>query len=211
MSSVSTRSAILSYLASHPFASSQEIAGQLQMTESGVRYHLGQLRKEGLVIESSLSAEKTARRGRRFKKYSLSWSLRPHNLSWLTDALWGFLTITSGINENDLLNHLALVFASSLQNLKNNAQKNNHLVELLNQHHYKASWEARREGPRFFFRNCPYAMIWKAHPVLCEMDRYILEHTLQFTTLKISSIFPQTPENPICIFQALMEDSKLID
>lgn len=211
MASISTRNAILSYLESHPFASSREIAGQLQMTESGARYHLGQLRREGLVIESPLPGVETTRRGRRFKKYSLSWSLRPHNLSWLANGLWDFLTENSRINEDDLLNHLARVFGSSLQNLKNNAHKNNRLVELLNQRHYKASWEARREGPRFFFRNCPYAMIWNAHPVLCEMDRYILEHTLKFSTLKISTIFPQTSNNPICIFQALKEERKLID
>lgn len=165
-----------------------------------------------MVIESPLLAEETtSRRGRRFKKYSLSWSLRPHNLAWLADYLWDFLTKQPGIKEDDLINHLARILGSSIQNLKNNAKKNNRLVELLNQHNYKASWEARREGPRFFFRNCPYAMIWNAHPVLCDMDRYIFEHTLQFTTLKISSIFPSGSESPMCIFQALMEEPKAID
>ncbi|GAP06611.1 predicted transcriptional regulator [Anaerolinea thermolimosa] len=211
MSSESTRRAILSYLENHSSVSSREIARQFQITEAGARYHLGQLRREGLVIESSPLTEETTRRGHRCKRYSLSWSLRPHNLTWLTNGLWEFLIKNSQINEKDLINYLALFFGSNLQKLKNNAHKNNRLVELLNQHHYKASWEARREGPRFFFRNCPYSVIWKAHPVLCEMDRYILEQTLQFTILKISTIFPQTSDNPICIFQALMSEPKPID
>jgi predicted ArsR family transcriptional regulator len=192
------RETILSYLNSHPQGSVTELSIAMQVTPADVRYHLKLLTKSGLLERKPLSG--VPRKGRPRFLYSLSGRSLPDNYQGLARAM---LSMTAFPGSPGLeIDRLARELVDSTDLANSGAIKLADLVKRLNKLGYQAHWEAYVQGPRVIFRNCPYASLAADFPVLCQVDRRILE-------ISLDSFFSQTSKTALaggaarrCVFKA---------
>jgi predicted ArsR family transcriptional regulator len=203
MSETATRQSIVEYLQSHSYASTKELARELGITLSGVRYHLSMLSRDGLIEEIDQKESDKGERGRPPRFVRLSVKNRPHNLDQLARALIRLvksqnieakLPIEVEIQLADLLAGQPEIIASLPRRLT-------FVLRSLNQQHYKSTWEARPQGPRITFHNCPYAAVWAELPTLCQMDRLILVKMLGADVEMLQTMFDENADTSTCIFQ----------
>jgi len=195
----STRERILAYLNDHPPSSAEEIGRYLEMTPANIRYHLEILEGEGYVGVSGKRSPGGA--GRPILLYSLtSFSLGEN----LIPLLEGFLSLLNQSESPDqVMNEVAAnLIQGKLAGKRNRVARFNQGVELLNAMHYRASWEARPQGPRVELRHCPYQDLALTYPILCQLDQLLLQRLFgPDLTLAQRRTFGKNPFSP-CIFQA---------
>jgi len=192
-----TREQILTYLRDHPPSSAREISHYLNMTPANIRYHLDSLKESGLIQITGKRQGGGA--GRPVLLYSLTTlSLGDH----LIPLLETFLEILNGsatLDENlELLaDHLA---GFEIQKIRNQVERFNQGVQILNTMNYHASWEASPQGPRVELRHCPYRDIPKNHPILCRLDEQLLKKIFKADlVLTRKRVFGGYPFSP-CVF-----------
>jgi predicted ArsR family transcriptional regulator len=95
---------------------------------------------------------------------------------------------------------LANILSAGFEPEGSGARRWNQVVNHLNQHNYRARWEAHATGPRILLRNCPYAALLTQHPEICQMDRFFLEKLLQIPLSHTARINPATGAPPACVF-----------
>ena len=178
---MTTRQRILSHLKKTRAASAREIARALNLSAPNVRHHLGVLASDGRV--DVLSVDRSGRRGRPEKAYSLSAAALGDNLSALTEAL---LAETGSKVEWEAVAG-RILGAAELSSMPI-AARLRVLVEKLNGMHYQARWEAGADGPRVIFGRCPYAAVIEGHPELCRMDASLLTQFLGKEVLQTAKI-----------------------
>jgi predicted ArsR family transcriptional regulator len=167
---LTTRQKILDYLKRNRTVSSRELARTLQMTPANARHHLGILAADGRV---EVVSQRQGGRGRPEKVYRLAGTLVGDNLSVLADAL---LMEAGGKVEMEALGkRIAGENGVSSQPLMRRLTS---VVERLNTMRYQARWEAGAAGPRIILGHCPYSVIIKDHPELCQMDLALLSELL---------------------------------
>lgn len=166
-----TRRQILAYLEEHPRSSAAEICRFLDLTKSNIRYHLDILVQDGLVQVTGKRSPGGA--GRPILLYNLS----PHSLgnniySLLKDLLeW----ISRSEHDEDALREIAGLMCEGGGNLPvSRIKRYNQGISFLNERHYRASWEARPEGPQVSLRHCPYQDLAQDNPLICELDEALL-------------------------------------
>lgn len=196
-----TRQKIVAYIHEHRTAAAPEIGTALDLTAAAVRYHLGALLQAGSI--EAVPLEGPHSRGRPITAYRLTSQVHPHNLHELADMLLDVLETShapgAGLSISELLAEKLLQVDRLPDNL---TQRLNRTIQLLNEKYYQARWEARPEGPRITFRNCPYAALIPEHPELCQMDLQLLKKIGKQPFVQQTRIDQSTSSPPACVFLA---------
>lgn len=195
----SVRKLIVEFIQKNHAASAAELSDSLQVTRADIRYHLKELLNEK-TIEIAPGGE-IMRRGRPAHLYRIAPGAQADNYLQIADILLSIASGSTNIPE-DKIEILAHEILSQMPQAKQQIRKLNQLIRYLNEHGYRAGWEAYRSGPRIHFRNCPYAAIIQRHPELCKMDRIILEKSLQTGFEQVQKIDRQSGQFTTCIFIA---------
>ncbi|MBN1452845.1 MAG: helix-turn-helix domain-containing protein [Anaerolineales bacterium] len=189
---ITTRQKILDYLKRNRTVSSRELARALQMTPANARHHLGILAADGRV---EVIRQRQEGRGRPEKIYRLAGALAGDNLSVLADAL--LMEAGKKVEMDALGKRIAGGRAVSGQPLM---RKLASTVERLNSMHYQARWEAGAAGPRIILGHCPYSVLIKDHPELCQMDLALLSELLGGELRQTTKLESGAGGLPFCAF-----------
>jgi predicted ArsR family transcriptional regulator len=201
MPKTNSRQKILNYLRKQATATPIELAKALRTTPANMRHHLARLLADGLVEVGGRRME--AARGRPQVVYRLSRLALGDNLSVLSSVLLAeFVEGLPEAGQNALLERLAGQMSAG-----QSATTGTHItrrlaaaVEALNRMHYQAHWEAHAAGPRLILAQCPYAAIIELHPVLCHMDKALLEGYLANPVEQLAKLEPTERGLPVCVF-----------
>ena len=202
-----TQTRILQFLKAHPAAAASAISRGLGMTAANIRYHLIFLEQAGLIEVEVSPLEKG--RGHPAHLYHLSIHAQQHNLVCLADILLAELMKEATPEASRLLAQtLAERLIQKGSNLTVPPLKQSHLTQRLTgvaqslyPFHYQARWEAHTGSPHFMIGQCPYLAIIDRHPVLCQMDAFLLEKLLSRPVRQVAKIGQGSPVSTTCIFE----------
>ena len=191
-------------LAAKEITTVEEISRALHLTSANTRHHLGVLQDEGQVQVTG--TRKPTGRGRPIQLYQLSQPRQEHNLDNLSHILLGVIQAEHNQKERPVtLEHIAAQLAmpdskADVQTKPNLGQKLSKCVKHLNRLHYKARWEAHTGGPRLILGHCPYWAIIYEHPELCQVDKRLIEISLDVEVDQTAKLEPNSLGLPNCIF-----------
>jgi len=167
----STRNRILGYLEEHPRSSTAEISRYLDLTESNIRYHLHILLENGQILITEKRSPGGA--GRPILLYNLASPTLGDNIYSLVIHLMDWIAQSN--HPEETLRELAVDIVGQETSLPaNRIKRYNQAIEFLDKRHYRASWEARADGPQVSLRHCPYQDLARLNPLICHLDEYIL-------------------------------------
>ncbi len=185
-----TQQRMITYLQEHGTASAAEFAYDFGMTVANIRHHL-KILLENRTIEL-VDYRKRPGRGRSTYVYRLRPDTLVNNLDGLILAM--FEASFENLNESqkdDFLRRLASWLGQTRRPLTGHlGSKLTQVVQILDQMHYKARWEAHADAPHVYFHHCPYLQILPKHPELCLVDRYLLENLSGLTATQTARIGP---------------------
>jgi predicted ArsR family transcriptional regulator len=176
---------ILEYIRSHRAVTVAELSLAFQMTPANARYHLSALLDQGLlqVVDDRPASGK----GRPAHIFAISEQALGDNFGLLAGILLDQLTFQSDPEQvESVLRALAAQMATRMaasakqsgspgKTSESLTRRLYRVIEILNQHHYQARWEARPEAPRLVLGHCPFSAILKEHPELCKLEAYLIE------------------------------------
>jgi predicted ArsR family transcriptional regulator len=165
----STRQRILEILDNRPGITAAELSRALQLTQADIRHHLSNMVAEGLVTSSG--QQKTGRRGRPARRFSLSASVHKDNFDLLSSALLN--TALHSLSPNQQSTYLEQVASRLVPSEKTKGPLSQRLVKVINHLNdlgYQSRWEAHSDAPRIIFERCPFAKLRIKHPELCRLD-----------------------------------------
>jgi len=197
-----TRQAILTYLASHPLVTTSEMALDLGVGAADIRYHITRLINEKQVDVAEPPLDRQRRRGKPERYLRLATELQDNNYQALASVLLVLAQTSHQSDKAPIELSLAKALTTGVQLARNMPRRLAYAIQFLHRNHYAATWEARIQGPRILFHNCPYAAIWPDHLFLCQMDKLLLETLTGLKVDSIETILPDSNHRPACIFQA---------
>ncbi len=167
---------ILQFIRSKPGCTIQDIAIYTNTTKVNIQYHLKRMENAGLIEKISGFKGHDKLKGRPANKYKIRNLWLPNNYQELVHQILVLLK-----NQDQDLDYLQNIvhqwipytLTGSLTGILNQA------IQILRPMNYEPFWEARSQGPTFYFRNCPYSAIISFHPELCEMDRFLIQAITQ--------------------------------
>ena len=194
-----SRRQIIRYLQENHSASAGELSRFLRTTTSNVRHHLSILEEEGVVQVSSIQTRNM--RGRPVLHYSLAKIINAHNLPRLASSLLDAIShdLSPG-HISEIIKKTAEYLVKQLTIDLNPTRRLYTAIQVLNQMHYTAHWEARRGGPLIIFTHCPYRTIVMDHPELCQMDAYLLNDLVGGQARQLSKLESTERGYPQCVF-----------
>lgn len=182
----STRQRILEILSNQELASAAELSRALNVTRANVRYHLKNMESEGLVIAQD--PKQSGRRGRPARRFSLASKALKDNYDILSVAL------LEAMIERTLEHELELLLRRVAENISAGFKSRGPLgsrlvqaVDQLNAKHYHARWEAHADSPQVIFEHCPFASLRPKYPILCQVDKNLLEYILDESVKQIAT------------------------
>jgi predicted ArsR family transcriptional regulator len=202
-----TRERILSYLQENRVVSALDLSRAWGLSRTDIRYHLNALMEEGWVEQVPQDGAKQGTRGRPKQFFRLASSETPDNLAGLSSALLSLMRSISeqgketGLKE-DLLKKIADTMRGNWYSSPSLAQRYNQAVVYLNDHGYRARWEARAAGPLLSIRNCPYASLLPNFPEMCQIDQLLIEGMVQSRMEQTSRMDLKHGKPPTCQFLA---------
>jgi predicted ArsR family transcriptional regulator len=194
-----TRKQIIDYLKVHPTATVPELSQALSLTLSNIRHHIYELESQQII--ERVGTQSPVGRGRPIVCYRLNTQVHDHNLDILASML--LKIATHALTPTQL--------AGFYQEIANQLTEKTHLsgsptqqvqqvIQWLNQHHYRARWEASVRGPRITLFHCPYLALLPEFPSICQLDIAILSH-LNNRPMEMSNQRQKYPSLPSpCIF-----------
>jgi predicted ArsR family transcriptional regulator len=197
-----TRGSILEYLIKYHTATAAELSGVFHFTKENIRHHLNILLSEGLIEVLANSQPNKPNPGRPSLVYHISLESQPGNTAHLATSLLS-IYLESFQSDQEIqagFKKLAQKLFPPFHQNQKPAQVYNKAIQLLNQHGYQARWEAHHGGPLFSFENCPYAAVDLEKPVLCLLDKLILENILGSPVGQITKMNFKGKNPPTCIF-----------
>lgn len=191
----STRQRILDHLGQRGPASPKQLAQAFGMSPANLRRHLSILEDRGLV--QAIALRPLPGRGRPEQVFSLTPGAQPEGLENLTRALLRQLgDAPRPAQVRQLAGHLV-----STDDLPSGpARRLVTAMQKLAPLGYKPHWEARPQGPEVALGRCPYASLVVEHPLLCRMDRQLLEQLLGQPVEQVSKLEPGPDGQPQCVF-----------
>jgi predicted ArsR family transcriptional regulator len=170
---VETKKKILDYLGDYQQGTPLEISQALGLTPANIRYHLKELENKGEVKKKILPDPN--RVGRPPAQFTLSPQSQGENFA---NLLRSFLRAVDKHPQSEtLLKAVVKNFRSGpITKQKSKFQRWNEAVEILNEQHYHAAWEAGPQGPKILLHHCPYLDLPSEFPLLCELDCQILSN-----------------------------------
>lgn len=189
----STEEELLATLADHDSMSVMELSISLNLTKADIRYHIKKLLANGRIQKNQ---PRSGMRGRPAVRYNISNSYFSHNLVTLISAIFS----VTPINDDDI-SKIANYYSSMLApaHPQSLIAKFNNLIIGLNKQNYSARWETQFKGPVIYFSNCPYRQIAQNHPIICAIDKRIIEIFLNKNVSVIHTIAINGTNN--CKFQ----------
>ena len=197
-----TRQRIIDFLNKHTSSSAEEISNALYMTKENIQYHLKRLGSDGLIeIDTKRKSGKIIR-GRPTLYYQLAAPVYPSDVLHLADCLLQrYLSQKTSDNDQLLkMRELARLMFKPVES-SNLSQTLRQAIKKLNDHHYQASWEARLNGPRIYFRNCPYAALLGDHTELCDLDKLIIDTMVKKSSHQIVRMRFYGKSERYCVFE----------
>lgn len=188
----STKDQIIQDLSLYPGSSPTAIATRLSLSPAAIRYHLRHMKSEGILATTAQGVH-LAERGRPQEFFIIRDPYRPDNFSTVLESLLSIIAEFPSQIQKKIIQSTGKKLADLAE-----IQTQNRIARLqqsstyLNEHHYQAFWEARKEFPRFFFKQCPYAALSTWNPLLCELDRAMLQYLSLATVEKVCTIFQKT-------------------
>jgi predicted ArsR family transcriptional regulator len=172
----------------------------LSSTQANIRHHLLILQANGMV--EVYGHQSPVGRGHPVYLYRLNPQVFRNNFPGLVHALLKLLHSSINVAEyENMLRSLAGELAISLPETEGSLTLHlSQAVLNLKALNYEPRWEARREGPRFMFANCPYAAVLAEHPELCQVDVFLLELLLKGSVSQTARLGVGTPIAKFCIF-----------
>lgn len=201
MPKTTSRQKILTYLRKQATATPIELAKALRSTPANIRHHLARLLADGLVEIGGRRMD--AARGRPQVVYRLSRLTLGDNLAALSSALLTeFVQSLPESDQNALLDGLSrqLLIGQPAATGTHITRRLAAAVEALNRMHYQAHWEAHATGPRLILAQCPYIAVIESHPLLCRMDKALLQGYLATPVEQVAKQEPTERGLPICVF-----------
>lgn len=195
----STEEELLLTLSKHQSLTILELSTILNLTKADIRYHINKLIKKGQVIKEEPISGLPGRPAARFK---VSPALFEDNFELLIDGL-----ISIYDNKSELFSKLEKYFLAQIK-LDKESSLLVYLIkfiQIFENFHYKARWETHFHGPVVFFNNCPYRKIIHKYPELCEVDRMIIEKSLNQEVNSLSTI---AKNSRFCQFQIILKSPK---
>lgn len=189
----STEDELLATLAQLGSMSVLELSISLNLTKADVRYHIKKLLTIGRIQKIQ---PQSGMRGRPAVRYKIADSYFSHNLVTLMNAIFSVIPMDDATILNIAKYYSSLMSPEFPQSL---IGKFNTLIIGLNKQNYSARWETQFKGPVVFFSNCPYRQIVQNHPILCDLDRRIIEIYLDKKVSMINTIAINGTNN--CKFQ----------
>jgi len=197
----STRERILALLRENKTVTVAGLSHAWGLTRAGIRYHLNLLVKEGLAEIIPCDPNQRVSRGRPALRYRLTTQISSNNLLALCSALLEVYIESLPAEEREqALRLTAQYMAGEIADTDSPTQHMNQVINTLNRHAYQARWEASPVGPRIILRNCPYAVILKQHPALCQFDRLFLEQLSHLPLTQVARMDLETGSPPACVF-----------
>lgn len=167
-----TSDLILQYLDQHPRSSARVISRFLNLTITDVRYHLQHLSSAGEVEAVSLDTAGSVGRP------SVLYSRRRANSSVAVESLLCCLLESFPTADEADIHRLArALLPSDLLSSPSQVVRISKAVQYLDSLGCQARWEPRPRQPRVEFRRCPYTTLVERQPILCQIDRALLEVT----------------------------------
>ncbi len=193
---MNTRDQLLRYLKRHPGATVRELAAALGVTPANVRHHLSTLMSQGLV-RAEKGAARASSRGRPARRFYLTDKAFPQYLEPLTRALLEYLR-----DRQVPVTALCPFFCGPRPRNGPLRERLRRALAFFRERAYQPRWEAHREGPRILFDRCPYGLLSREFPELCQLDREALEY---LTHMPVKSV-QVGPGYPACIFTLSAEE-----
>lgn len=208
-----TRERILSYLQENRVVTALDLSRAWGLSRTDIRYHLNELMEEGLVEQVPQDGTKQGTRGRPKQFFRLASSETPDNLAGLSSALLSLIrSISEEEKDNSLKENLLQKIADTMRGTwyssPSLAQRYNQAVVFLNDHGYRARWEARAAGPLLSIRNCPYASLLPNFPEMCQIDQLLIEGMVQSRMEQTSRMDLKHGRPPTCQFRANSQPKK---
>lgn len=196
------RQQIVDHLHARGKVSALELSHALRVTPANVRHHLSILLKEGAIqVVGTLPSHG---RGRPAQLYALTRKVYEHNLDSLASALMSEVFGSLPELEHDRIIKNIAARLNTAQSQKhpsaNLTQRLNQAVQLLNEQHYAARWEAHAEAPRIILGNCPYRAILSDHPELCQLDTAFLGDLLATPAWQTAKLAKDSRGSTFCRF-----------
>jgi predicted ArsR family transcriptional regulator len=178
----STEEEILATLSKHDSMSVLELSISLNLTKADIRYHIKKLLTSGSI---NIVPPESGMRGRPAIRFKISNRFYSHNLVTLINALF-YITTINDHNISKIADYYSTLISS--EHSKSLITKFNTLIIGLNKQKYNARWETQFKGPVIYFSNCPYRQVVQNHPIICELDRRIVEVFLDKNVTTINTI-----------------------
>ena len=176
-----TRTNIVNLLKINNKMTINEVSAQLDMSPMGVRQHLGNLERDGLVEYS----RQKSNRGR--PKYIYTLTDRTKGIfpeSYKSFAI-EILEEAEDIGGKNLVNQLLKQrMESQIKNYKKRLQNKNlnkkieELAQIRDEEGYMANINKNGDNYTLIEYHCPISMIAKKYPYLCETERELFQRTL---------------------------------
>ncbi len=157
--------------------------------------------KEGVVEVAS--QRPTGGKGRPMQLFNLTQQALQNNLDRLAGAILEEIIVTQSQEVRELwLNNIACrMINNQVPTSRNPTQRLYKTIQVLNEMHYQARWEAHTDAPRVLLAHCPYAAILSEHPELCKIDSYILEQMLGQPSIQLAKLEVNPQGISTCIFR----------
>lgn len=207
------RQRVLEYVHHRRRVTASQVADALQMSRANARHHLNILRQQGLLTSQYLQAEQG--RGRPAQVYMLSEQILGDNLANLVHALLetiqsSFPLETASKALQEVAHQLAVHFTCQSSSQEAAGKSSLHLtqrlfkiVQILNNMHYQARWEAHQDSPRLVLGRCPYAAVQSNHPEICLVDGWFLQEILSCNIEQMGRLIPDQQGGKMCVFRVL--------
>ncbi len=182
------RQRILEYLKNKPAASAGELSRILGVGAADIRHHLSILVRQSSI--TIIGQRPAYGRGRPALLYTLTRPSLPNNLNELADGLLADMLETLPA-EKQLAALRCLAHRMSIGadlNTKNPTQRLYAAIAHLNTKNYRAQWEARSQAPIVMLGHCPYETLLPQHPLLCQLDAYLLEELIGLPAIQLTKL-----------------------
>ena len=209
MSMTTARQRVFVYIRKRRAVSAAEISRDLGMTQANARHHLSILQRNGQV---EIVGQRGSGRqgGRPVKIFGLGRNILGDGLPTLSGHLLDeWLGSVSEHEKTISLENLAKRLANmTVRNPKSPDFEKaaspmirlTETVKRLNELGYQSRWEAHAGGPRIILGHCPYAVIIREHPELCQMDASLLRESLAQHVTQIAKLEGEESGRPYCVF-----------
>lgn len=209
------RQRLLEYIYSHRAVTALELCQVFKMSSANARYHLSILSEQGLI--QVIGLRPSAGKGRPGKIFGPSNITRENNLDLLAGLLLDYWREAIGETTDDeslqvLAGRLAdrMAHQQGLSERTPSATENltrrlSRTIQVLEQNHYQARWEAHAGAPRILLGHCPYLAILEKHPELCKIDALLIEHLSGASVELVSRLSQDSAGLKFCMFHVIKE------